>query len=154
MAERIALGGEQRQRAATFVRTMPVLCLSGIWCGDCVRQGPILDAIAGAAPGVDLRFVERTGDALAEELRINGALKVPVVVLLSEDFFEVARIATACSAPTGRRRSVSWGRPATWAWCRRRPRSWPSRSTNGSMRSSGAQWILRLAPLLRQRYAD
>ena len=92
MAGRIALGDDQQQRAATFVRNMPVLCLSGIWCGDCVRQGPILEAIAAGSPGLDLRFVERVEDALAEELRINGALKVPVVVLLSEDFYEVARI--------------------------------------------------------------
>ena len=66
--------------------------LSGAWCGDCVRQGPIFRRIAEAAPTIDLRFVDRDQQPeLADLLRINGALKVPVAVWLSEDFYEVQR---------------------------------------------------------------
>ena len=137
MAGRIALGDEQRQRAASFVRTMPALCLSGIWCGDCVRQGPILEAIAAASAGVDLRFVERVEDELAEELRINGALKVPVVVLLSEDFYELARIGDRMLSTYRKKAQRELGPTCEWAWCRRRPRSWRSRSTSGWTSSSG-----------------
>ena len=154
MAGRIALGDEQRQRAATFVRNMPVLCLSGIWCGDCVRQGPILEAIAAASAGLDLRFVERVEDALAEELRINGALKVPVVVLLSEDFYEVARIGDRMLSTYRKKAQRELG-----ADLRGRPGPAGGRRVGGRDRRvlnefERAQWILRLSPLLRQRYGD
>ena len=41
-------------------RIVNVLCLSGVWCGDCVRSAPIVARLAEAAgPPVDLRFVDR-----------------------------------------------------------------------------------------------
>ncbi len=70
-----------------FVREMKVLIFSGIWCGDCVEQCPLIQRIAQENSGkIDLRFVERPKDAeLAPELRINGGSRVPVVIFLSED---------------------------------------------------------------------
>ena len=77
---------------SSFKRQMHVLVLSGIWCGDCSRQGPILNQIQLAAPVIEIRFAENSEfEELKEELRINGAEKVPVIVVLSEDFYEVAR---------------------------------------------------------------
>ena len=72
---------------------MPVLCLAGAWCGDCINQCPIFDHFARAAPGaIDLRFLDRDArPEVREALAINGGHRVPVVVLLSEDFQEVAR---------------------------------------------------------------
>lgn len=154
MAERIALGGEQRQRAATFARTMPVLCLSGIWCGDCVRQGPILAAIAAAAPGVDLRFVERTDDALAEELRINGALKVPVLVMLSEDFFEVARIGDRMLSTYRKKAQRELGPTCEVGLIPPAAEELAVEIDEWLDELERAQWILRLSPLLRRRYED
>lgn len=74
-------------------RTMRVLVYSGVWCGDCVRQGPMLQRIAEACgPQVELRLIDRDASAeLTDELRILGAMRVPVVVFLSEDWFEVGR---------------------------------------------------------------
>ena len=154
MAEHIALGDEQRQRAATFVRNMPVLCLSGIWCGDCVRQGPILEAIAAASSGVDLRFVERVEDQLAEELRINGALKVPVVVLLSEDFYEVARIGDRMLSTYRKKAQRELGPTCEVGLVPPAAEELAVEIDEWLDEFERAQWILRLSPLLRQRYGD
>ena len=74
-------------------RIVNVLCLSGIWCGDCVRSVPIVARLAEAAGlSVDLRFVDR--DAISElrdDLRVLGAMRVPMVLFLTEDFHEIGR---------------------------------------------------------------
>ena len=154
MARRIALGDEQQQRAATFVRNMPVLCLSGIWCGDCVRQGPILEAIAAGSPGLDLRFVERVEDALAEELRINGALKVPVVVLLSEDFYELARIGDRMLSTYRKKAQRELGPACEVGLVPPAAEELAVEIDEWLDEFERAQWILRLSPLLRERYGD
>ena len=77
---------------STFVRDMPVMCLAGAWCGDCVTQCPTLHTIASASDKIDLRFFDRDAHPdLGEELQICGAHRVPSVLFLAEDF-----------APTGR----------------------------------------------------
>ncbi|HXC32127.1 MAG TPA: thioredoxin family protein [Verrucomicrobiae bacterium] len=77
----------QKQLVAGFVRQMKILIFSGIWCGDCVQQCPLIQRIAEANPGkIDLRFTERPKESeLDSEMRINGGSRVPVVVFLSED---------------------------------------------------------------------
>jgi len=84
---------EQAERLKGFGREMNVLVYGGIWCGDCARQGPMLKKLADAVgPQVHLRFIDRaTSEELQDELRILGALRVPVAVFLSEDFWEVGR---------------------------------------------------------------
>jgi thiol-disulfide isomerase/thioredoxin len=83
----------QKARLMGYGREMKVLVYSGIWCGDCARQGPMLYRIANACGDeVEIRFIERdSSEDLQDELRIVGALRVPVVVFLSKDFWEVAR---------------------------------------------------------------
>ncbi len=95
--EQATLTAEQTALLAGFTRDMPVICLTGAWCGDCVSQCPILHRIASAAGSggggkVDLRFFDRDAHPdLADELQICGAARVPSVLFLAEDF-----------APTGR----------------------------------------------------
>lgn len=90
--EKLSLNHDQTQRLESYKRKMNVLFMSGIWCGDCCRQGPMLQTIADNCSLIDLRFIDnRSNPELKEELRINGAEKVPVAVVLSEDFFELAR---------------------------------------------------------------
>lgn len=74
-------------------RTLNTLVYSGVWCGDCVRQGPMFKQIADACAGsINLRFIDREASpALTDELRILGARRVPMVVFLTEDYFEVGR---------------------------------------------------------------
>lgn len=92
--EQVALTDQQRLLLAGFVRRMNVLCLAGAWCGDCVEQGPIFQRIAEAAPGhIDLRFLDRDDHPdVQAELSICGGKRVPVLVFLSEDFYECARV--------------------------------------------------------------
>jgi hypothetical protein len=77
----------QKQLVGGFVREMKILIFSGIWCGDCVEQCPLIQRIAQVNTGkIDLRFVERPKDCeLVPDLRINGGSRVPVVMFLSED---------------------------------------------------------------------
>src|SRR6202051_504459 len=75
----------QKQLAAGFVREMKILIFSGIWCGDCVQQCPLIYRIAEANTGkIDLRFVERPKESeLVPDLRINGGSPAPRVIFLS-----------------------------------------------------------------------
>jgi len=98
---------EQMDLLKSFKRQMHVLCLSGPWCGDCVNACPIFQRIAEQSPLIDLRFVNRQRDfenakcqckgipscevAVAKELSICGAPRVPVLLFLSEDWFECER---------------------------------------------------------------
>jgi thiol-disulfide isomerase/thioredoxin len=84
---RVVLTDAQRALLGGFVRRMPVLVLSGAWCGDCVNQCPIFTHFAEASPGIDLRLLDR--DALPEiaaHLKVCGGQRVPVAAFFSEDF--------------------------------------------------------------------
>jgi epoxyqueuosine reductase QueG len=62
---------------------MNVLCMTGAFCGDCVRQCPIMLRIAEASSVIDLRFLDRdTNPDLSERLKILGGSRIPVVVFL------------------------------------------------------------------------
>lgn len=88
----VKLTDEQRALLTAFRREMPVLCLAGAWCGDCINQCPIFEHFAQAAPVIKLRFIDRDDHADAQQaLQICGGNRVPVVVFFSEDGFEVAR---------------------------------------------------------------
>ena len=67
---------------------MRVLVLSGMWCGDCVSQCPLLAHIAAANPErIDLKFLDRDAhEDLALRVPINSGLRVPTVIFASEDF--------------------------------------------------------------------
>ncbi|MBV9126073.1 MAG: thioredoxin family protein, partial [Planctomycetes bacterium] len=68
------------------------LFLAGAWCGDCIRQCPIFEHFAAAAPGIQVRYLDRDEHADAQrELQVNGGNRVPVVVFFSEDGLEVGR---------------------------------------------------------------
>jgi thiol-disulfide isomerase/thioredoxin len=77
----------QKPLVAGFVRDMKVLILSGIWCGDCVQQCPLLQRIAEANPKrIELRLIDRDAHRnLTEKLRINAGDRVPVALFLAED---------------------------------------------------------------------
>lgn len=76
----------QRSLIGGFVRDMKVLVVSGIWCGDCVEQCPLLQKIAEANPRIDVRFVDRDQHKdLSDQVKICGGNRVPVVLFLAED---------------------------------------------------------------------
>ena len=89
---RIVLSANQQSLLAGFTRQMPVICLAGAWCGDCVQQCPIFDHFAHATDKLDIRYFDRdTHDDLSGELKICGGARVPTVLFLSEDFTDVGR---------------------------------------------------------------
>lgn len=151
----VALTSAQRQLLAAFTRRMPVLCLAGAWCGDCVNQCPIFDHFAQAAPAIELRFLDRDDHRdVQTALRINRGDRVPVLVFFSEDGQEVARYGertlskyrqmmrdlAGASCPTG---IVTSNDPllvhVTQDWLNEFER---------------VQWLLRLSPRLRQLHGD
>lgn len=84
----VRLTDAQRELVGGFTRDMKVLVVSGIWCGDCVQQCPLLEHAAAANRGrVDLRFVDRDQHRdLIEPFRVNAGDRVPVALFLAEDF--------------------------------------------------------------------
>src|ERR1043165_5314836 len=85
---RAALTAAQRVLIGAFTRRINVICISGIWCGDCVQQCPFLAHIEAAnPPSVAVRFIDRDEHAdLADHLQICGGKRVPVILFLNGDF--------------------------------------------------------------------
>jgi thiol-disulfide isomerase/thioredoxin len=105
-AEYVATGKEEHQRRwaqsfdssrltdaqthllGSFARQMHTLVVSGIWCGDCATQCPLMQRIALANPDkIKLRLLDRDlHKDLSEQLKINGGVRVPVAIFMAEDF--------------------------------------------------------------------
>lgn len=85
--DRADLTPAQRSLVAGFTRPIHALVVSGVWCGDCVQQVPFVDAIDRAATALTARYLDRDQHAdLSERLMLCGGLRVPVVLILNEDF--------------------------------------------------------------------
>ena len=90
--EQAKLEPEQQKLVSLFTRSMNVLVSSGVWCGDCVQQCPLLQRIADANPErVHLRFIDRdAAPDLAAQIQICGGMRVPVAIFMAEDFEPVS----------------------------------------------------------------
>ncbi|RIL09126.1 MAG: thiol reductase thioredoxin [Proteobacteria bacterium] len=153
--QKVELSAPQRDLLLSFTRRMNVLVLSGSWCGDCARQGPMLAAIERSCPAMNMHFIDNgENPELADELRIHGASRVPVVVVLSEDFFEVARFGDRTLTAYRRKAKGELG-PACDSGIA------PPGGTE--LQGELAEWIdfferlqlmLRLSPFLRKRHND
>jgi thiol-disulfide isomerase/thioredoxin len=148
---------DEKARLRGHGRILNVLLVSGVWCGDCVRQGPMIDRIARAAgDNVRLRVLDRDVDArLRDELRILGGMRVPVAVFLSEDFFEVGRFGDRMLA-TYRKKAATEQGPAC-------PVPYALPPENEILAAEQSEWVdvfermllmLRLDPSLRERHPD
>lgn len=84
--EQTQLTGDQLTLIKGFTRKVNVICVSGIWCGDCVQQGPLFERIAQANPLIDLRWVDRDENMdLAEQITVNRGNRVPMLIFMAED---------------------------------------------------------------------
>jgi thiol-disulfide isomerase/thioredoxin len=155
MHGQFALTAEQSALLNGFVRRMPVLCLAGTWCGDCVNQCPAFDHFARASSVLDMRFLDRDArPEVRDALAINGGHRVPAVVFLSEDGYEVARFGER-TLSTYRRLAVDRLGPAC-------PTGLvpPSADATAAVTAEWlaeferAQLILRLSPRLRELHGD
>lgn len=90
--EQTRLSDDQQKLIAGFTRQMHMLILTGIWCGDCAQQCPLLQRIAEANPGcLHLHWLDRDEHSdLMDLATINAGARVPVVILAAEDFEPVA----------------------------------------------------------------
>lgn len=88
MHARITLTPAQTSLIAGFTRKMRVLVTSGVWCGDCSQQVPMIDHIARANPkAIDLRLLDRDAHRdLSDRINICGGNRVPTALFLNEDF--------------------------------------------------------------------
>jgi hypothetical protein len=155
MHDRVRLEPDQIKLLGGFVRRMPVLVLTGAWCGDCVNQCPIFDRFAGASRAIELKFLDRDArPEVAAALAINGGHRVPVALFLSEDFQEVARYGER-TLSTYRRLAAEQLGPAC-------PTGLVP-PTDDATRLATSEWlgeferaqlILRLSPRLRARHGD
>ena len=82
------LNNQQLSLIQTFVREMRVLVISGIWCGDCVQQVPLMWRIVQEnLQKIHLRIVDRDEQKeLSDQLKICAGNRVPTVIFMSEDF--------------------------------------------------------------------
>lgn len=86
----IKLTPAQTALLGSFTRRMKVFCFAGAWCGDCVNQCPIFDHFTRVNPLIDIRYFDRDDNPdLAEKLSVCGGARVPVVLFVSEDDFQV-----------------------------------------------------------------
>jgi hypothetical protein len=152
---RVELTAVQRNEIQSFERTMKVLVVSGIWCGDCVQQGPLIARIAEANSRIDLRWVDRDVEAqFSARVRICGGGRVPVVVFAAEDG-EVCSIFGDRTLARYRglaRRQLGVACELPWAEI-------PADETAAVMQEwlnefERVQWMLRLSPRLRQKHGD
>jgi thiol-disulfide isomerase/thioredoxin len=155
MHARFSLTTEQQDVLAGFSRHMPVLCLAGAWCGDCINQCPVFDHFSKASVQIDLRFLDRDANPeIRSELAINGGQRIPVLVFLSEDWFEVSRFGER-PLSTYRRIAAEQLGPACPTGLVPAPAE--------ALSTLAAEWldefersqlILRLSPRLRARHGD
>jgi thiol-disulfide isomerase/thioredoxin len=146
----------QKQLIGGFVREMKILVFSGIWCGDCVEQCPLIQRIAEANPSkIDFRFIERPREGeLAPELRINGGNRVPIVLFLSEDN---QWCATAGDRTINRYRAIALRKLG--AFCPTGIVAPEQEELDATLADwvnevERVQLMLRLTPRLRQKYQD
>ncbi len=146
----------QRRLLASFTRRMPVLVLSGMWCGDCVHQCPLLEQLAEVhREAVDLRFIDRDiADELSERFMICGGRRVPTVLFLNEDFEFVSilgdRSLTRYRAMAAKQLGASCplpGAPVPADEIAATRQDWLNEFER-------VQLVLRLSPKLRERYND
>ncbi len=146
----------QRRLLASFTRRSPVLVLSGLWCGDCVHQCPLLEQLAECnRDAMDLRFIDRDVAAeLSERYMICGGRRVPTVLFLNEDFEFVSilgdRSLTRYRAMAAKQLGASCplpGAPVPADEITATRQDWLDEFER-------VQLVLRLSPKLRSRYND
>lgn len=153
---RVSATEEQTRILKTFTRRMPVIIVSGLWCGDCSRQVPMIEKLARETNGMmEVRLFDRDEHpALMDALRILGAKRVPTVLYLSEDFHEVGRFGDRMLS-TYRKKAVNELGPACATGLVPPAESELAIEMQEWMDvTERMQLMLRLAPRLRQRHGD
>jgi hypothetical protein len=152
---RVRLDPAQTALLQGFVRRMPVLCLCGAWCGDCINQCPAFDHFARASTAIDLRFLDRdASDEVRNALAINGGHRVPVAVFLSEDGYEVSRYGERTLSIYRKLAADQLGPSCPTGLVAPSDDAQALAVSEWLNEFERAQWILRLSPRLRAVHGD
>ncbi len=146
----------QQQLLGQFTREMKLLIVSGIWCGDCVQQCPLIQRLGEANPQkIAVKLLDRDQHKdLSRQCHINAGDRVPVVLFLAEDF-------ELCSVygdrPLSRYRAIALRQLG--AACEIALGAPPQDELADTMADWFAeieriQLMLRLSPRLRQKHGD
>jgi hypothetical protein len=145
----------QRELLTGFTRRMPVFCLAGAWCGDCISQCPVLDHFARASSRIELRFLDRdTRPDVRDLLTINGGHRIPAVVFLSEDGFEVSRYGERTLSTYRRLAMEQLGPACPTGLVPPKAEAIAAVAAEWLAEFERAQLILRLSPRLRSKHGD
>ena len=149
------LSDSQQALLSSFTREMKVLVLSGVWCGDCSSQGPMLETIAKGSSQIDLRWLDRDeASELSKHLSINQGHRVPTAIFMAEDYEPVSvigdRTLSRYRAIAARQFGASCDIPGTVI---------PEREFNDTLQEwlnefERVQLLLRLSARLRQKHGD
>jgi hypothetical protein len=151
----VQLTEAQRKLLARFTRRMPLACLAGAWCGDCVYQCPILDHFQRACSLIEARFFDRDAHpALADELAMCGGRRVPVVMFLSEDLQEVARFGDRTLSRYRQMMSQLFGSSCPTGLVLPSGEDLAAVVQDWLDEFERVQWLLRISPRLRQLHGD
>ena len=89
--ERAKLPEDIREAAASISGTWHFLVLAEDWCGDTLHVLPYLARLEETFSRFDLRILSRDGNPdLMDSHLTDGTRSIPVVMILDEDFREVA----------------------------------------------------------------
>lgn len=148
------LTDEQKARLRGYNRTIRILVEGAPWCLDCARVAPYLKEIVEAiGEKAELRLINRdTSPELRDELKIMGAPRIPRVVVLSEDWFEVDRLGDRSLSVYRSRMAREIGRGVNLGILR--PAARQAEYCEWIDAIEKALIILRTAPALRKRYND
>jgi hypothetical protein len=155
VGEQARLSNAQQRLLGSFVRDMNVLVISGVWCGDCSAQGPMLAAIAEISQTISLRWIDRDEAMdLSNQVKINAGNRVPTVLFMAEDFELVSivgdRTLTRYRAIASRQLGVACDLPGI---------AIPQDEFDATMQEwlnefERVQLLLRLSGRLRQKHGD
>jgi thiol-disulfide isomerase/thioredoxin len=154
-AERMpTLSDDQKARLHGYNRTIRILVEGATWCLDCARILPYLEAIANEIGNLaQLRIIDRDASPeLRDELRIMGAPRVPRVLILSEDWFEVDRLGDRSLTVYRSRMAREIGRGEDHGVLS--PAARQAELCEWVDAAERALIILRTAPALRKRHGD
>lgn len=145
---------EQIERLQGYDRELNILIYGGIWCPDCQRQAPMIKKIKETiGPKANIRIIDKdTSQELKDELRILGATRVPMIVILSEDFWEVGRYGDRLLSVYRAKAAREIGRgPRAGVLS---PKALEAEMSEWVDILERAEIMLRLSPPLRRRHDD
>lgn len=97
-------------RLQALRRPVHVIAIAESWCGDVRRHIPVLQKLADATSGVQVRYIPRAQDlGVFARLLTNGGEAIPKAVFLNADFVETGNWGPM---PESGRRIIAQGRAA------------------------------------------